>query len=169
MTAHINPMRRGLQVAAAVLALLAAPAYAGVIDGVHKTGDLTIYLGAVPAAVTRGHDPAHTEERMHGGAAAQSPHAVHLTVALFNTRTGRRITNAAVIARISEGRNGKPATVRLTPMTINGALTFGGYAEIRSAADQQIDVVVTRPRPPQPSHPPQPPNPLTARFTYVHD
>lgn len=169
MTGKIDRTRYGWRIiAAAAIALSAAPADAGVVDGVRTVGDLTIYLGAVPAAITRGHDAAHTEARMHGGGAAQGPHAVHLVVALFDRRTGARITDASVLARVGEER-GRQATVRLEPMTVDGALTFGGYTDIRTVADYRIEVEVTRPGRPQPSHPGQPPNPLIARFTYVHD
>src|SRR3546814_474287 len=54
-------------VLAALLALTLQPASAGVVDGVQTVDDLVIYLGVVPAAVTRGHARQHPERTMHGG------------------------------------------------------------------------------------------------------
>ena len=68
----------------AVPLTLAAPAVAGVVDGARTVDGLTVYLGVVPAAVTRAHPPGHTERTMHGGIAKPGMHDVHLLVAVFN-------------------------------------------------------------------------------------
>ncbi|MCW3837306.1 hypothetical protein ACFQ1E_13985 [Sphingomonas canadensis] len=148
--------------------LFAAPASAGVVDGVRTVGDITVYLGAVPASIVRGHVADHPEARMHGGVPGPGSHAVHLVVAVFQTAGGRRVTDAAVVARISEDR-GASWTIPLAPMTINGALTYGGYANLRGVNDYHIDIVVTRPQKTQEPYRARRANPLTARFTYSHD
>ena len=136
-------------------------ASAGVVDGVQTVDDLTIYLGVVPAAVTRGHPPQHPERTMHGGARTGS-HDSHLLVAVFSRPTGRRLTNATVTARI-HGANNNRWTVPLRPMTINGALTFGGYTSLGWEESLMISVDVTRPgRSPGTRT-------KTAQFRYVHD
>jgi hypothetical protein len=153
---------RGLCIVAASFAL-AAPAGAGVVDGVKTVDGLTVYLGVVPAAVTRGHAPQHTESTMHGGAAARrSIHDVHLLVAVFNSASGQRLRNVKVTARIhGAGRN--LGTVPLTPMTVNGALTYGGYAKLGWEEDVMILVDIRRPgRTPRTST-------TTAQFEYAHD
>ena len=74
------PTRPGLAARAAMTlaALLPVPilpqqaASAGVVNGVQIVDDLTIYLGVVPAAVTRGHAPQHPERSMHGGVALRA-------------------------------------------------------------------------------------------------
>ncbi len=150
--------------------LLAAPASgSGIVDGVKTVGDLTIYLGIVPAAIVRGHAEAHTEARMHGGV-PQARHNVHLVVALFNKSTGARVTDATVVATIVEpvGRHGKQWSVRLQPMTINGALTFGGYTVIEDVADYRVSVEVRRP-PGAPRPLAAPARPVLAIFDYTHD
>ncbi len=154
--------------AASLVVLLAAPASAGVVDGVHTVGDITVYLGAMPAAIVRGHSPDHPEASMHGGVPAPGAHAVHLVVAVFRTFGGQRVTDATVTARIFEAR-GKTWTVPLAPMTINGALTYGGYASLRSVNDYRIDIVVARPQPAAQPYQVRRPNPLIAYFTYAHD
>jgi hypothetical protein len=153
---------RSLCIVAASLAL-AAPAGASVVDGVKSVEGLTVYLGVVPAAVTRAHAPQHTESTMHGGVAARrSIHDVHLLVAVFNSANGQRLRNVQVTARIhGTGRN--LGTVPLKPMTVNGALTYGGYAKLGGEEDVMILVDIWRPgRTPRTST-------TTARFEYVHD
>ena len=146
---------------AAMLAF-AAPATAGVVDGVRTVDGLTVYLGAVPAAVTRGHAPGHTERTMHGGPAGSRIHEVHLLVAVFNNASGERISNVAVTARIhGDGRN--LAAVRLTPMRVNGALTYGGYASIGLLDDIMISIDIKRPGRTRRT------STVTAQFEYVHD
>ena len=146
----------------AVALALAAPAAAGVVDGVKTVDGLTVYLGVVPAAVTRAHPQGHTERTMHDGIAKPTIHDVHMLVAVFNSASGERIRNVAVMARIhGDGRN--LGTVRLTPMTINGALTYGGYASIGLLDDIMISIDIRRPgRTPKTSV-------VTAQFAYVHD
>jgi hypothetical protein len=46
---------------------LAAPASAGVVDGVRAVDGLTVYFGVVPAAVTRGHPAGHVERTSYVG------------------------------------------------------------------------------------------------------
>ena len=146
----------------AVALAVASPAAAGVVDGVKTVDGLTVYLGVVPAAVTRAHPPGHVERTMHDGAAKPDTHEVHLLVALFNSASGARVGNAAVTASIhGDGRN--LGTVRLSPMTVNGALTYGGYGSIGFADDIMISIDIKRPgRTARTST-------VTAQFEYVHD
>lgn len=99
---------------------------------------------------------------MHGGIARPGPHEVHLLVAVFNTANGERIGNVAVTARIHADGETR-ATVPLSPMTINGALTYGGYTSIGLEDDIMIAIDIKRPgRTPRTSI-------VTARFEYSHD
>lgn len=165
MTSTKRGALRWLPASAAALALFVGfEAGANVVDGVKTVDGLTIYLGAVPAAIVRGHAAGHAEAQMHGGAPAPGSHAVHLVVAVFD-RTGRRITQAAVSARISEP-GGRNWNVPLEPMMIDRALTFGGYTSLRNAADYQIDIVVARPLRLLKS---QRRTSATAHFTWSHD
>jgi len=146
----------------AVALALPAPAGAGVVDGVKTVDGLTVYLGVVPAAVTRGHPPGHPERTMHGGITKPGSHDVHLLVAVFNAANGQRVGNVAVTARIqADGK--KRGTVPLSPMTINGALTYGGYTSIGLEDDIKISLDIKRPgRTPRTSV-------VTAQFEYVQD
>lgn len=156
--------RAAVALAAATLALSIPlqSASAGVVNGVQTVDDLTIYLGIVPAAVTRGHAPQHPERSMHGGVARPGLHEFHLLVAVFSRPTGQRITNATVTARL-HGTGSNRWTVPLTPMTINGALTFGGYTSLGTEEALMISVDVTRPGRSRGTRT------KTAQFRYVHD
>ena len=149
-------------------ALLSSPivplgaASAGVVNGVQTVDDLTVYLGVVPAAVTRGHAPQHPERSMHGGIARPGVHDVHVLVAVFSRPTGERVTNATVTARL-HGTGNNRWTVPLTPMTIEGALTFGGYTSLGTEEALMISVDVTRPGRSIGTRT------KTAQFRYVHD
>ena len=158
---RLRPRSVLLRLLAATLAV-AAPASAGVVNGVRTVDGLTVYLGIVPAAVTRGHPAGHAERTMHGGAARPTTHDVHLVVAVFNSANGKRLRDLGVVARI-HGDGRILATVPLTPMTVNGAQTYGGYASIGFLDDVMINVDIRRPgRTPRTSV-------VTTQFEYVHD
>ncbi len=146
---------------------------AGVVDGVQTADGLTIYLGVVPAAVVRGHPADHPEAQMHGGT-RRGQHIMHVVAAAFDKSSGARITKANVVAHITEP-GGIQRSVRLQPMTVDGALTFGGYVTFARGIDYRIGIRVERPSHMQPSQPMQKPHqmhriaPVTVHFTYTHD
>ena len=160
---------------AGILGMLFAPTAgtAGVVDGVQTAGGLTIYLGVVPAAMVWGHPSGHPEAKMHGGAPASS-HSMHIVAAIFNKTSGARISKANVTAHIVEP-GGIQRSVRLQPMTVAGALTFGGYTTFARRIDYRIGIKVERPPHMPPSSSNQIPHsmhriaPVTAHFTYTHD
>ena len=63
--------------------------YSQVVDGV------AVYFGMIPAELVRGHPREHPEGVMHGGVPVGES---HLTVAVFDDKTGRRISDAEVTA-----------------------------------------------------------------------
>lgn len=162
-TAFAPTLRAATRIRAAALALAPAAANAAIVDGVQQVDGLTIYLGVVPAAITRGHAAGHVEARMHGGAQARtSLHDVHIMTAVFATPSGRRLTDVSVTARV-RGSRGRTWTVPLGPMVVNGATTYGGYTNLGTDASVTILIDVADGSPPRRSRP------VTARFRYVHD
>ena len=145
-----------------LLGLAGSPAQAGLIEGQKTVDGLTIYLGVVPAGNIQSHPPNHPEARMHGGPPPSSFHNVHLVAAVFQQNSGVRVTNVVVSARIS-GQGNRGRTIRLTPMTVNGALTFGGYTSLGTQEDVMISIDVIRPRPTPHTRT------TTAQFQYAHD
>ncbi|BAV33295.1 hypothetical protein SCL_0979 [Sulfuricaulis limicola] len=100
-----------------VPAAVAVGGYRQVVDGV------AIYFGILPAELVRGHPPSHPESGMHGGVPVGEN---HLTVALFEDKTGVRITRAKVSATIT-GPDSFKVTKKLEPMIIAGSATYGNY------------------------------------------
>ncbi|MHB0926475.1 MAG: hypothetical protein ACYC1F_08230 [Gallionellaceae bacterium] len=108
-----------------------------VVDGVD------IYLGIFPAELIQGHSKQHPEGEMHGGVPV-GEHRYHVTVALFDAATGKRITGAQVSARVSElGLSGTEK--KLEPMTIAGAISYGNYFRMSGTGIYRIRVQVRRP------------------------
>lgn len=91
----------------------------------HKNVDgMDVYVGLIPAEVIKGQDR-QQEGKMHGGAPGGRDR-FHLVVALFDTQTGTRISDANVIANVAWfGLRG--STKNLEPMKINDVVTFGNY------------------------------------------
>lgn len=104
---------------------------------------ISIYLGVVPASVVSDHDPEHPESKMHGGAPRDS-HNEHIMVALFDEKSGKRITEADVTAEVS--RPGlQPIQKNLEPMPISGAMTFGNYFKMADDGMYRIEIKVRQP------------------------
>ena len=143
----------------AVSAVAATPAEAGVTKAVQTADSITVYLGVVPAALTRNHPGDRAGTVMHGGNPSRGIHNIHVMAALFDRASGARITDARVQARLL-GERGRRWSVELKPMTVNGALTYGGYTSMEADMNATITVVVARPGRRRPS---------TARFDYIHD
>lgn len=139
----------------------AAPADAGVVNAARTVDSTIVYLGIVPAALTRNHPGDAKGALMHGGTADRSIHNVHVMVALFDRATGARIGNARVRARFL-GERGRKWSVRLQPMTVNGALTYGGYTNLGTEEEPTVSIDVVRQFAGRPRM-------VTARFEYQHD
>ena len=89
-------------------------------------GNIQIYLGVLPAEMILGlHPISHVESTMHGGSPSGTGE-YHLTIALFDATTKKRISGADVRARVAEiGLGGEEK--RLQPMEIAGTETYGNY------------------------------------------
>lgn len=136
-------LRRALSIrtiAAAALATAIAACNPAPSEGlfVQSADGLTGYLGVAPSAVVAAHPPEHAERRMH--AAARSGNA-HLLVALFDDSSGQRVEDAAVEAIVRGDRHGGARRVRLEPMRVDGALTYGGFTTL-AAERYHVDVQV---------------------------
>jgi hypothetical protein len=139
-------------------AVLFVPGSAVAADSAsYKTaGDLTVYLGVLPAAMIQGHDN-HPEGSMHRGVPS-GEHAYHVMAALFETETGERIEDAMVEAQLTP-LGLAPVTRRLEPMVIAGAITYGNYFTMRGDGSYQIAFFVTTPEIAEP---------VVLEFTYEH-
>jgi len=105
---------------------LFAVAAAAADSNLHKVvHGVSIYLGVFPAEMILGQPRPRAEAEMHGGVPA-GEHRYHVTVALFDNATGKRITGAQVKANVSEvGLSG--VQKKLEPMLIAGSVSYGNY------------------------------------------
>lgn len=137
-------LRRKVSPPLAVLALaqlLALPADAD--EHSRSVNGHTVYLGVVPAKVVKGHEPGHPERLMHGGV-PYGRGQYHVVVAIFESASGKRITDAGVVARVSEPGLG-PVRKQLQPMVIAGAMSFGNYFSMGGPGPYSIKVTFELP------------------------
>lgn len=134
---------RSIQPFLVVLALatsITVPAHA---ENSRTVDGHTVYLGVVPAEFVKGHEPGHPEREMHKGAPARRGQQ-HVMIAIFETATGKRVTDARVVARVSQ-----PGLTqiqkKLEPMEIAGAMSFGNYFAMGSAGPYNIKLAIELP------------------------
>jgi hypothetical protein len=106
-----------------------------VVDGV------AIYFGILPAELVRGHPPGHPESGMHGGVPVGEN---HLTVALFDDKTGKRIADAQVTATIT-GPDRFKLEKKLEPMLIAGTASYGNYFNMPGPGPYRITLRIRTP------------------------
>ncbi|MCF2521719.1 hypothetical protein [Bradyrhizobium sp. G127] len=126
----------------AVVILTWSPAKAAESGDTKSAGGLTVYLGVVPAEIIEGPGPHLAERPMHGGA-PKGQHEHHVVVAVYDSASNIRITDATVTAKISGIGLSDPQKI-LEPMTIANTITYGAYYNV-SADLYTISVTVQRP------------------------
>lgn len=92
---------------------------------VARVDGMDVFYGVVPAEIVSGHLTDHVERKMHGGVSRGSGQH-HLIVSIFDVKSGQRIENAQVSARISE-LGLTPQSKNLEPMQIAGTVTYGNF------------------------------------------
>jgi hypothetical protein len=98
---------------------------------------LTAYLGVVPSAVVATHAPGHPERKMHPGERGNA----HVLVSIFDG-AGARVEDAAVDAVIRGERHRGGRRVRLRPMRIEGAVTYGAFVNLASNDRYHMDIAI---------------------------
>lgn len=131
-----------LLAALALTASLAAPA--GADEHSRSVNGHTVYLGVVPAEIVKGHEPGHPERLMHGGVPYRRGQ-YHVMVVIFESVSGKRITDADVVARIAEPGIA-PVQKQLQPMVIAGAMSFGNYFPMGGPGPYSIKVTFQLPK-----------------------
>ena len=108
-----------------LLASAPSPAAAATASDMQTIGNVVVYMGVLPAEMIRSHSREHPEATMHGGVPRTSGQ-YHVMIALFDAKSGARIENADISARISEsGLDG--VVKKLEPMQIAGTVTYSNY------------------------------------------
>ena len=130
-------------IAAVAIFALIAPAAALETAPYKVAGGLAVYLGVIPGELITGHPGGHAEAEMHGGVPS-GRHVHHVMVAVFDSASGERITDATVTARVTGlGLVGIEKT--LVPMTIAEAVTYGNYFDLPAKDLYRIRIEISRP------------------------
>ena len=128
---------------AAIIVLVAGTAFAADAPGQKVVDGIQIYYAVTPAEIIRGYPKDAPEASMHGGMPV-GRHYHHVMVALFESKSLDRITDAKVTARVREiGLSG--VEKELEPIMIAGALTYGNYFKMPSLTIYKIDLAIRRP------------------------
>ncbi|MGE3703181.1 MAG: hypothetical protein AB7G08_31205 [Hyphomicrobiaceae bacterium] len=149
-----TPVRRGKSMGRrallAALSVLMFAATAGSVmaddmpDAGHRADGLVIYFAAIPAAFVLAHPAEHTGRGMHGDT-PDGRYVHHLIVALLDSKTGVRITDARILAVIRGGVSPSETRVEFGPMAIAGAPVYGGFADLPPRDRYRIEIEVVRP------------------------
>lgn len=123
------------------------------VDGV------TIDLGVLPAALVMGHSTASGDPNaMHGGTPPnQESH--HIVVALFDAKSGARISDARIRAGVGNRSYDHEPDTWLEPMQIAGSTTYGNFFPMQGEGLWRIHLEIYRAGLPKP---------LRAEFAYEH-
>ena len=129
------------------------PRYSQTVD------DMTIDLGVMPAELVQGHSTKMGDSKaLHGGTPAyRASH--HIVVALFDSTTGARITDARIRARVADRSDNHEPDRWLEPMQIDGTMTYGNFFLIQGAGEWRIHLEINRPGRSRPTE---------ADFAYEH-
>ena len=120
---------------------------------------MTIYLGVIPAELVRGHSTAPGDpQALHGGTPLdRSSH--HIVVALFDAKSGARVTDAEIRAAVRDRSGSHASDAVLAPMEINGAMSYGNFFLMEGTGLWRIQLEIRRPGA---AHP------VAADFAYEH-
>lgn len=102
---------------------------------------MAIYIGIVPAEILEGHI---ANRVMHGGLPV-GPVRFHLTVAIFNHKTGQRINNAKVTAQIFTIPE-KTGYKELELMEFGKVMVYGNYFSMEALGPYLIQLHITHER-----------------------
>jgi hypothetical protein len=137
---NINTLR-----SLACIALVLAPsiALAHVSNESQSASGLTVELGIVPAETLRGRPEEEAVRQMHGGVPSGKS-MYHVMVAIFDAKTGQRVTNAQVRARVEEvGLTSEEKA--LQSMRVANAVTYGNFFRMAGSGTFRITVQIRLP------------------------
>lgn len=126
---------------------LASGALAAQTPAVQRSARSTLYVGIIPAELAQAAVAAHARPTPHITAVPNVRNRQHVVVALFDTRSGRRITDATLLARL-RGPAGPPVIKPLEPMQVGGAMSYGNVFVISELPGHRFEIEVSRGRQP---------------------
>jgi hypothetical protein len=108
-------------------------------------GGLTVYLGVVPAEIVKG-PPKHVNlsKGPHDyQISSKSPHEYHIVAAIFDAKSGERISGAVVTAEVS-GLGLSGSKEKLEPMQIAGTTAYGSFFDLPGSDLYTVKLTVER-------------------------
>lgn len=109
--------------------------------------DTEVYYGIVPAEIVKKH-PDKDSSSMHGKRTRQNYR--HLVVALFDAKSGERVSDASVAATVTP-LGLAPARKQLEQMRIDETVTYGNFFEFSpDSSPFRIELKIVRPN--RPTH-----------------
>lgn len=120
---------------------------------------MTIYLGVVPAELVQGHSTQPGDPKALHGGTPKDRASHHIVVALFDARTGARISDARVRAGVGDHSYNHEPTRWLEAMQIDGTVTYGGFFLMQGRGVWRVHLEIHRPGAVKPTE---------ADFAYEH-
>ncbi|MBN8739083.1 MAG: hypothetical protein BGP24_10035 [Lysobacterales bacterium 69-70] len=139
----VNRQARRLRrvIVGAAFVALAAAAQAAPTDQRMQNERVTLYYGVVPAALSQAVLSAHPPPADVHGTVRFAAGTHHLVIALFDTSSGQRITQATVTVRHTPPR-GEATTKVLEPMALGDTQSFGATFVIAEGRDHRFRIDV---------------------------
>jgi len=103
---------------------------------------VTLYWGLVPAAIVA---EKHALGELHGGPPRGAGQVHHLVIALFESASGRRIEDAVMRAQLNEVGIVDAPPKYLTPMPVNGQMSYGQVFAVAKDGPYRFRVFVKLP------------------------
>lgn len=128
-----------------LLIVVCLPAHASNLSRSITAHGLTVHYGIVPVRKA-----AAPGQMIASNNSATSPDAYRLTVAIFDAKTGRRLSNATVLATVKGPRSqeaqlhANPVTKHLEPTNIGGVVTYGNDFAMRWNGVYHVELLVAR-------------------------
>jgi hypothetical protein len=125
------------------LAFVPSAAFAHVSDQTQSAAGLNVDLGIAPAETLRGRPEEDVVRQTHGGLPSGRS-MYYVTVAVFDAKTGQRITDAQVKARVEEvGLSSEDKALK--PMAVANAVTYGNFFRMAGRGVFRITVQIRLP------------------------
>ena len=134
-----------LLVALVLVALAGCDPHHGVPRDVQIVDGMVIYLGVMPAELVRGHATSQGDPNaLHGGTPERAG-SHHVVVALFDAKSGARITDARIQADVGDRSYNHGPAKPLEPMQIAGTTSYGNFFLMQGEDVWRIHLTIERP------------------------
>lgn len=111
-------------------------------QGRQERSGVVLHWGLVPAAVAA---ERHAADELHGGMPSGGGRIHHLVVTVYDAASGHRIDNAVVRAQLHETGIVDGPLKYLTPMPVNGYMSYGQMFSVAKPGPYRFRVLVRLP------------------------